>query len=105
MKVGIYKSLLNQQTLINVSSIFNIANEIIVQVTENSTTQYYTYTWHVVPDSIGEGNGNHLIDGYQWGNVYGMARVRLSRSSAQLLNCIIGNTEYKDNCTLTIYYR
>ena len=96
---------INGTDIINVSSIFNIANEIIVQVTENSTTQYYTYTWHVVPDSIGEGNGNHLIDGYQWGNVYGMARVRLSRSSAQLLNCIIGNTEYKDNCTLTIYYR
>lgn len=92
-------------TLLDTSDIFDSANEIIVQVNENSTGNYYTYTWNVVPDSIGIGNGNHLIDGYQWGNVYGMARVRLGRSSAQLLNCIVGNTDYIDNSALTIYYR
>lgn len=90
---------------ISTADIFDRAKEIVVQVTENSTGNYYTYTWNIIPHSIGLGDGNILIDGYQWGSVYGMCRVRLSRSIVQLYNCIIGGNEYAENATLSIHYR
>lgn len=88
------------------SAIFSVAKEIMIQVTETKTGNYYTFSFPVIPASIGLGNGNMFITGYQWGTAYGFCRVRIGRETAQLLNCIVGNTDYAaSNATMSIYYR
>lgn len=91
--------------VIDTTSVFNGTSEIIVQVGENTSGKYYTHSWSVMTETIGEGDGINLLGGYQWGSVYGFFSVRLGRTTAQLNNFIVGGTEYKNNATLSIFYR
>lgn len=101
-----YKKIEKQGTgAVSTSSVFSSAKELVVQVTESSSGNYYTYTWTINPKTIGDGNGVQLLSGYKWGTVEGFCRVRLGRETAELLNCITGNTDYSSSCTLTINYR
>ncbi len=95
----------NGGSTVSTSSVFSVAKEIKVQVGENSSGNYYTFTWSVNPNTIGLGNGIRLISGYKWGSVEGFCCVRLGRDTAEVLNCIVGNSEYKNNCSLIISYR
>lgn len=90
---------------IDTTSVFSVTSEIVVQVCENTTGNYYTYSWTVIPDSIGMGDGITLLDGYQWNSVNGFCAVKIGRTGAHLINCIVGGTEYKNNATLSIFYR
>lgn len=90
---------------IDTTSVFFETSEIVIQVCENTTGNYYTYNWTVIPDSIGMGDGITLLDGYQWNSVNGFCAVKIGRAKAYLINCIVGGTEYKNNATLSIFYR
>lgn len=90
---------------VSTTAAFSNTKEILVQLGEFATGSYYTFTWNVNPDTIGIGNGIMLVSGYQWGSVYGFARVRLGRTTAEIVNCIVGGTEYASRSTLDISYR
>lgn len=101
-----FKKISKQGTgTVSTTGAFSGTDEIVVQLGGPAATNYSTFTWNVNPYTIGEGNGIYLVSGYQAGSAYGFARVRLGRTTAEIVNCIIGGTEYASNSTLDISYR
>lgn len=85
---------------INISSIVSNSSEIIVEI----LADIYAYSWAVVPMSL-ETSGKRLIDGYKTGNYEGVAEVYISNSNIFVTSCIISNVDYRNSCTLNVYYR
>lgn len=93
----------------SISSIFanTTYREMIIELSvSSSSTARSEYVWHVPLWNFTSSGTVALYAGYKTGNYEGLGGVTISnRSTIQITNCIIGNTEYKTTAKLTISYR
>ncbi|MDE6567921.1 MAG: phage tail protein [Lachnospiraceae bacterium] len=91
-------------TALSVSSIMSSQELIITLNCTDNNNNECEFTWTAITDWIPT-TGKHFLSGYKTNNFEGLAEVVIDRSSAKIVNCIVGGTQFKTTATLRIYYR
>lgn len=82
-------------------------SEIVVELVCGGTSHSapdYTYTWTVIPAFLSTYK-KHLVSGYKYNNYEGFAEVMITKSTIKVLNCVVGNISYINDCSLRLLYR